>query len=356
MHGAWGYIWLFVIMAAIIASISIVGGWVSDLLAGLVEAANPGWTGLWGELAWSGGVVGLYSALAVALGFLLPFYLLLGFLEDAGYLPRVGYLMDRPCHLVGLHGKAFMPMVLGFGCNVPACAGCRIIENRRDRIITTFLSSLIPCSARTAVVLGLVGMYLGVGWAIFLYALDFAIILSVGRLLNWLMPGSSPGMIMEIPEFRAPKPSIVSSQAWAKFRPFLTIAVPLIVMGSIAIEGLRLAGYLEEIADAMAPLTVAWLGLPAFTGILLIVGILRKEAALVFLSIVAGTTAFATVMTPLQMLVFSFVVMVYIPCIATIGVIVKDLGWRWAAAISLAEIGLAVFLGGILSRAMAPFL
>jgi ferrous iron transport protein B len=355
MHGFWGYVWLFAIMAAIIATISVIGGWISDGLSAIFEGMNPGWTGWAGELAWSGGVVGLYSALAVALGFLLPFYLLLGFLEDAGYLPRVGYLMDRPCHLVGLHGKAFMPMVLGFGCNVPACAGCRIIENRRDRIITTFLSSLVPCSARTAVVLGLVGMYLGAGWAIFLYALDFAIILAVGRLLNWLMPGTSPGMIMEIPSFRAPKASIVASQAWAKFRPFLTIAVPLIVAGSVVIEGLRIAGYLGEIADAMSPVTVAWLGLPAFTGILLIVGILRKEAALVFLSIVAGTTAFATVMTPLQMFVFSFVVMIYIPCISTIAVILKDLGLKWAVAISLAEIGLAIFLGGILARALAPF-
>ncbi len=356
MHGFWGYIWLFAIMASIIASISVVGGWASEGLAAVFEGMNPEWTGWAGELAWSGGVVGLYSALAVALGFLLPFYLLLGFLEDAGYLPRVGYLMDRPCHLVGLHGKAFMPMVLGFGCNVPACAGCRIIENRRDRIITTFLSSLVPCSARTAVVLGLVGMYLGAGWAIFLYALDFAIILGVGRFLNWLMPGSSPGMIMEIPSFRMPKASIVASQAWAKFRPFLTVAVPLIVAGSVAIEGMRLAGYLGPIADAMSPVTVAWLGLPAFTGILLIVGILRKEAALVFLSVVAGTTAFATVMTPLQIFVFSFVVMIYIPCISTIAVIYKDLGLRWAAAISLAEIGLAIFLGGILARVLAPFL
>jgi ferrous iron transport protein B len=356
MHGFWGYLWLFAIMAAIIASISFIGGWMSEGLSAIFEGMNPGWTGWAGELAWSGGVVGLYSALAVALGFLLPFYLLLGFLEDAGYLPRVGYLMDRPCHLVGLHGKAFMPMVLGFGCNVPACAGCRIIENRRDRIITTFLSSLVPCSARTAVVLGLVGMYLGAGWAIFLYALDFAIILAVGRLLNWLMPGSSPGMIMEIPAFRTPKASIVASQAWAKFRPFLTVAVPLIVLGSVAIEGLRIAGYLETIADAMSPVTVAWLGLPAFTGILLIVGILRKEAALVFLSIVAGTTAFATVMTPLQMFVFSFVVMIYIPCVATIAVIFKDLGLKWAAVISLAEIGLAVLLGGVLARLLAPIM
>ncbi|MFH0816244.1 MAG: ferrous iron transport protein B [Methanobacteriota archaeon] len=356
MHGFWGYIWLFVIMAAIIASISIVGGWASDGLAALFEGMNPGWAGWAGELAWSGGIVGLYSALGVALGFLLPFYLLLGFLEDVGYLPRIGYLMDRPCHIVGLHGKACMPLMLGFGCNVPACAGCRIIENRRDRIITTFLSSLVPCSARTAVVLGLVGMYLGVEWAIFLYALDFLIILGVGRFLNWLMPGSSPGMIMEIPSFRMPKASIVASQAWAKFRPFLTMAVPLIVAGSVVIEGLRIAGYLGSIADVMSPVTVAWLGLPAFTGILLIVGILRKEAALVFLSAVAGTTAFATVMTPLQIFIFSFVIMVYIPCISTIAVIYKDLGLKWAAAISLAEVGLALALGGILARVLAPVL
>ena len=356
MHGVWGYVWLFAIMVLIIATVSVTGDWIATSLASLFEGMNPGWTGWAGELAWNGGVVGMYAALGVALGFLLPFYLLLGFLEDAGYLPRIGYLMDRPCHFVGLHGKASMPLMMGFGCNVPACAGCRIIENRRDRIITTFLASLVPCSARTAVVLGLVGMYVGVEWALLLYILDFAIIIGVGRFLNWLMPGSSPGMIMEIPPFRAPKGSIVASQAWAKFRPFLTTAVPLIIVGSVAIEGIRLAGYLEPIADAMSPVTVAWLGLPAFTGILLIVGLLRKEAALVFLSVVAGTASIATVMTPLQMVVFSFVVMIYIPCISTIAVIFKDLGAKWAVGIALSEVGLAVAQGGLLARVLTPFL
>ena len=95
-------------------------------------------------------------SLAVALGFILPFYIILGILEDSGYLPKVAYLMDRPCHTMGLHGKAVMPLLVAFGCNVPACAGCRILETDRDRLIALVLSTLVPCSARTVVILGLI--------------------------------------------------------------------------------------------------------------------------------------------------------------------------------------------------------
>ncbi|MBI5000258.1 MAG: ferrous iron transport protein B [Euryarchaeota archaeon] len=356
MHRFWGYVWAIGVSVLLIATVSLVGGWATALISGAFEGLNPGGGGFWAALAWNGAVVGFYSAIAVAFGFILPFYLILGLLEDFGYLPRLAYLMDRPCHLVGLHGKACMPLMLGLGCNVPACAGCRIMENKRDRYIATFLSTLVPCSARAVVVLGLVGVYLGFEWAVLIYILDFALIVGVGRLLNRLMPGSSAGLILEVPPYRAPSMKIVSRQAWARFRPFLATAVPLIVLGSVVIEGFYLAGYLGPVAELMSPVTVVWLGLPAFTGILLVLGTLRKEAALVLLSVVAGTTAIETVMTPLQMVVFAFVVMVYVPCVSTVAALVREVGWRSALGISAAEIGLAVLLGGLLYRVAGIFI
>jgi ferrous iron transport protein B len=356
LHPIWGYVLLFVVMVSILIFISIFGGWLSDVVRNLFESYKPGLSGTLPDLAWNGAVVGFYAALSVGLGFILPFYILLGYLEDSGYLPKIAYLMDRPCHAMGLHGKASIPILLAFGCNVPACMACRIMENKRDKKIAMFLTTLVPCSARTAVILGLVGAFVGWQWAVALYIFDFIFIFLIGMALNRLIPGTSPGIIMEMPSYRAPSLRIVGKQAWSRFREFLWFALPLVIIGSVIIEGMRITGTLDVVSGYMSPVTVLWLGLPAFTGILLIFGILRKEAALVLLVTIAGTTNIASVMSPLQMIVFSIVIMIYIPCISTIAVLAKEEGWKYATIVTLSEIGLAVLIGGIAFRILGFFM
>jgi ferrous iron transport protein B len=353
LHPVWGYALMFVVMLSILVVISILGNIIARGLQDLFEAFNPHSSSIAAELAWNGGVVGLYASLGVAFGFLLPFYFILSFLENSGYLPRVAFLMDRPCHAIGLHGKASIPLIVGFGCNVPACIGCRIIETKRDRLLTTFLSTLIPCSARTVVILGIVGTYMGPQWAVLMYVLDFILIIAVGKIMSLVMKGRSPGMIMEMPPFRKPVPRLVAKQAWSRFRPFLKDAIPLIIAGSMAIEGLRIAHMLDEIYWAISPLTVLWLGLPAFTGALFILGIMRKEAAVALLGVVAGTMDIPSLMSPVQMFVFTLVMMLYIPCLATISVLGREIGWKNTALITVGEIGLALFVGGIAYRLLS---
>jgi ferrous iron transport protein B len=356
MHGVWGYVLMFTIMLSILMVMSFFGGWLSETLQNLFESMNPHLSGLWPDLAWNGGVVGFYATLSIALGFILPFYLILGVLEDSGYLPKIAYLMDRPCHTIGLHGKACIPMFLAFGCNVPACVGCRIMETKRDRFIAIFLSTLVPCSARTVVILGLVGAYVGVQWALALYVVDFILIFIIGRLLNRLLPGVSVGIIMEMPPYRLPSAKVVLKQAWNRFKPFLVTALPLIIIGSIVIEAMRITHILSLVSDAMSPVTVVWLGLPAFTGFLFIFGILRKEAALVLLTTAAGTLNIQSVMSPVQMIVFALVIMIYVPCVATIAALVRETGWKRAGLITFTEIGLAVLLGGLTFRILSLFI
>lgn len=355
MHNIWGYVFLFILMLGILGFISFFGGWLSEFLQNLFEQFNPKISGFWPELAWNGSVVGFYASLAVALGFILPFYIIIGLLEDSGYLPKVAYLMDRPCHTMGLHGKACMPLLVAFGCNVPACAGCRILETNRDRFITVILSTLVPCSARTVVILGLVGAYVGLQWAVALYIFDFLLIFLIGRILNKISPGTSVGIIMEMPSYRTPSLNVVIKQAWVRFKPFLITAIPLIIAGSILVEAMRLTSTLSIISDFLSPITVVWLGLPAFTGFLFIFGVLRKEAALILLTTVAGTAEITEVMTPLQMVVFALVLMIYIPCIATIAALIKETGLKRALAITFFEIGLATLIGGITFRILNPF-
>jgi len=356
MHKIWGYVFLFVLMLSILGFISFFGGWLSSFLQNLFEQFNPKISGFWPELAWNGAVVGFYASLAVALGFILPFYIIIGLLEDSGYLPKVAYLMDRPCHTMGLHGKACMPLLVAFGCNVPACAGCRILETNRDRLIAVVLSTLVPCSARTVVILGLVGAYVGLQWAVALYIFDFFLIFLIGRILNKILPGTSVGIIMEMPSYRMPALNVVIKQAWVRFKPFLITAIPLIITGSILVEAMRLTSTLSIISDFLSPITVVWLGLPSFTGFLFIFGVLRKEAALVLLTTVAGTADISSVMTPLQMIIFALVIMIYIPCIATIAALIKETGLKHALAITFFEIGLAILIGGIAFRILDVFM
>jgi len=356
MHSAGGYLLMFAIMLSILMFISFFGGWIAEAIHNLFEGFNPHMVGFWPDLAWNGAMIGFYAALSVALGFILPFYLILGVLEDSGYLPKIAYLMDKPCHAIGLHGKACMPFLLAFGCNVPACVGCRIMETKRDRFIAIFLSTLVPCSARTAVILGLVGAFVGVQWAIALYIIDFLLILIIGKILNRYLPGMSVGIIMEMPPYRTPSGKVVIKQAWNRFKPFVITAIPLIVGGSIVIETLRITNVLSVISDALSPVTVVWLGLPAFTGFLFIFGILRKEASLVLLTTAAGTLDIRSVMSPVQMIVFALVIMIYIPCVATIAAMVREIGWKRAVYITMFEIGLAVFIGGIAFRLLNVFM
>jgi ferrous iron transport protein B len=351
-HPLGGYLIFIITMAAILVFISIFGGWISSLITSLFESFNPHAASPLGMILWNGSVVGLYAALSVAIGFILPFYFILSWLSESGYLPRIAFLLDRPCHTIGLHGQASLPLIMGFGCNVPACLACRIMENKRDRLVATFLSTLVPCSARSSVVLGLVGAFVGWQWAVGLFILQFLLIFLIGKILSKLIPNRSPGFIMEIPDFRNPSLRVVWRQAWYKFKDFLTVGIPLIVAGSMVIEALQVFHWLENITRVLSPITVWWLGLPAFSGIILIFGILRKEANLALLISMAGGAAITTIMTPVQMVVFSIVIMLYIPCISTIAVLIKESGLKLTVLMVLAEVMLAVLVGGLAARVL----
>jgi ferrous iron transport protein B len=202
----------------------------------------------------------------------------------------------------------------------------------------------------------LVGAFIGWPWAVGLMAFQFLILFVVGWLLNRLNPNRSPGIIMEIPEYRFPDIRIVWKQAWYRFKDFLKIGVPFIVIGSAVIEALRVFNILDSITHALTPITVSWLGLPAFAGVLLIFGILRKEANLALLISLAGGAAINTIISPLQMVVLSIVVMLYIPCISTIVVMVKEVGIKYSLAMIVAETAMALLIGGIAYRLLGLFL
>lgn len=316
-----------------------------DHLQNVLDAKYPPST-LVGTLL-SGILMGLGGGLTIVLPYLLPFLFALSILEDSGYLPRLAYILDNFMHRIGLHGKSVLPLILGYGCSVPAIMAVRILESKRDRRITAALAAFIPCSARTIVIYGLVAAYLGPLWALGIYILNLLVIMAIGRLLSRLLTGRSPGLILEIPDLELPSPGTLIAKTWLNLKEFLVIAWPVLVVSSLILSFLEWAGASSMINTALAPLTVWTLGLPAVVGMTLIFGILRKELTLVMLMQAVGTTHVNEVLTTGQIVVFVLFVVFYVPCAATIAAMAREVGWKDTAWIS----GLTVVVALVLAVA-----
>ena len=276
----------------------------------------------------NGLIQGFSGGIGIVLPYLIPFLLGLSLLEDLGYLPRAAFLMDSIMHAIGLHGKAIIPFVLSYGCNVPAIMGVRIMERNRDRFITAVLITLIPCAARTTIIFALVAFYLGPMRALMLYLLNIVVIAAAGKFLSRYLPDTSPGMVLEMPSYKVPQFSSVLRKIWFRLREFIVIAWPILIVGSVILsllEYLHLAGPINGI---LSPFTSGLLGLPPEVGITLIFGILRKELTIIMLVQALGTSNFSSVMTAEQMMVFTVFSLFYIPCLATLGMLRSAIGTR----------------------------
>jgi ferrous iron transport protein B len=354
-HKVWGYVIMILVMFSVFFLIFSIGIFLSNQIGGVFDAVKPQGLETNYELLWEGVIGGLVAGITLVLPFVLPFYFLLAILEDSGYLPRIAFLLDSAMHKIGLHGKALIPLILGYGCDVPACFSCRIMETQRDRLIAAFVITLIPCTARTVVIFGLVGAFVGIQWAFALYVFNLVLIFGLGRLAFKVIPGEPTGLIMEMHSYRMPSLKVVSKQTWIRTKSIITIVFPYYIIGGLILVGLHAAGLLGPIGSALSPITVMWLGLPALAGILLIFGVVRKELVIVMPAIIFGTTNLAAIFTPTQMIVLAIVTMVYVPCIATLVALKKEFGWKKMAYIALFEIFFAILLGGLAFRLLGLF-
>jgi len=353
-HKIWGYPIMFAILALLSVSVFKFGNLISSLLENLTSNWQQAWqvffgTSIWSSLGWSI-IESTLALMSLALPYIIPFYLFLFLLEDWGYLARVAFLTDNLMHKIGVHGKSCIPLVLGFGCNVPACLSCRIMETERERFLTAFLVTFVPCSATTVVIMGLVGKFVGIGWALSFYLFALLLILILGKLFSKALPGEPVELIMEMPDYKKPDLKTVFLQTWFRLKEFIFIAGPLVVISGLIIVTIHQTGFSYRIADFLSPITVKWLGLPVITGILLIFGILRKELILLMLATLLGTTNFSQVLSQHQMIVLSLVSMLYIPCVATIAALWKEFGWKKSLSITVFKIIFAIIIGGIISK------
>ena len=358
-HRVFGYLTSAGVIAGLLLWTFSVGGLLSGLFSSAlstISPLDPVLSGsIWGIL-WNGVFGGVVAGLTLIIPYVVPFYLMLAMIEDSGVLTRVAFMMDSAMHKIGLHGKALIPLILGFGCNVPAIRACRIMETKRERLLAAFAITLAPCAARTILILGLVAAFLGVVWALALYALDIALIFVLGRIALKVVPGQSTGLIMEMHSLKTPSASVVLKQTWARTKSLIYLVFPIYIVGSALVQVLYAVGVLQPVSNAFSLLTVSWLGLPVVAGVLLILGVIRKEFILLGAVAVFGSTNLALFLTPVQLITLAIVGILYLPCLSTITVLAKDFNWRTAAAISLANLATAILVGGIAYRVLSLFM
>ena len=354
------------VIAAMFATLFVVG----DVLSRLLTAAWTAWvspavtsvvTGILGD-----GVVGrtvlwgvdggILATIAVGIPYILTFYFLLAFIEDTGYMNAAAFLSDRVMHRFGLHGRAVIPLIAAGGCNVPAIIATRSLTSKRERVIASALATLTPCSARTAVIIGAVAAFAGWQWALFTYFVVFVIGVSAGLGLNRLLPGQKGAFVMEMFPFRRPVIRQVAAKTWRRFREFVWDAAPIILIGSMVLGALYETGLVWKLTAPLSPVVEGWLMLPAVAGLTLVFAVLRKELALQLLLVFAAVSVggavadISSIMTKPQIITYAIVNTIYIPCLATIAVLRRELGWKWTAAISAGTIVLALAVGGVVAR------
>ncbi len=325
MHPFLGYIVMAFVYLGLFYLVFKIGSMVEGYFTKPFELLYSQKTGLAFSL-WNSFIDGLSGGIGIVFPYLLPLMFFISLLEDIGYIPRAAYLMDTIMHRFGLHGKSVVPLLLGYGCNVPAITATRIIEEERNRILTALLVPFIPCSARLTVLLAISNKFLGPLFAVGVLLINLLVVGIVGKLLTLLKKEDSPGIVLEIPSYRTPSLKITLSKTWLHAKEFLFIAWPMLIAGSMVLGAIQFYGIEQIINSILYPFTSGLLGLPDKVGVTLLFGILRKELTLIMLQTAMGTplSGLKNVMSNAQLATFVVFSVFYIPCIATLAAIYRE--------------------------------
>lgn len=362
-HPLWG---LLILGAVLYALYWFVGVFGAGTLVGLLEenlfaeTLNPwlaGWVNrlapipflvdlLVGEYGlWTMGVT---YAFALILPIVSTFFLAFGVMEDSGYLPRLAALSNRLFRLLGLNGKAVLPMVLGLGCVTMATLTTRVLESKRERLLVTLLLALaVPCSAQLGVVMGMLAA-ISFSAALVWSGVVLSVLLLVGWLAARLIPGERSQLLVELPPLRWPLFSNVLVKTLARLEWYIKEVVPLFLIGTVLMFLLDVTGLLAWLTGAGEPLVVGWLGLPAQASAAFLMGFMRRDFGATGLFILGAQG----LLTPTQIVVAMVTITLFIPCVASVMVIAKERSARTAAAMVALIFPLAFLVGGLLNQAL----
>ncbi len=327
-------------------------GWISAAVTSLdawLAAALP--AGPFSSLVTKGIIPGV-GGVVVFLPNIGTMFIAISFLEDSGYMARAAFLMDRAMHSLGLHGKSFIPMLMGFGCNVPAVMATRTLETPEDRLLTILITPLMSCTARLPIYILFTGVFFSRSgaWVIFsLYATGVVLAVASGKLFRWLFFRKSVSpFVMELPPYRMPTFKGTVIHVWERTSLFLTKAGTLILAAAVVIWamgtlpwGVKFAGeasLIGHIGRVIGPV-VHPLGLDWRAAVALFFGLGAKEIVVSTLGVLYGfgqgshgPSAIAGSFTPLTALTFMLVSLIYVPCMATVAAIRRETNsWKWTA-------------------------
>jgi ferrous iron transport protein B len=273
------------------------------------------------------------------------FFLVFGFLEDSGYIPRLAIFSDRIFRAMGLNGKAVLPMMLGLGCDTMATMTTRILETKKEKILVTLLLALgVPCSAQLAVILGLMGS-LSLG-AMAIWSLVVAgTMLVVGWTAARLLPGESADFILELPPLRLPTVGNTIKKTLARLEWYLKEAIPLFLAGTLLLFLLDRFGLIKVLERFCAPVVVHWLSLPKEVASAFVVGFLRRDYGAVFLA----DAARAGELSAVQVIVALVTLTLFVPCVANYFIMIKERGLKTATGMVLFIFPFAFLVGGLIN-------
>jgi ferrous iron transport protein B len=362
VHPVWGWPLL---VATLVAVYEIVGVFGAGTLVGLMEDGlfgrylNPWATALFAHVPsafvrdlfvgpYGVITVGLTYGLAIILPIVVTFFLVFGVLEDSGYLPRLAAMSDRFFRVMGLSGKAVLPMVLGLGCDTMATMTTRILPTRKERILATLLLALgVPCSAQLGVILAMLAWVpasAGLVW----FTAVLGVMIVVGLLGRLLIPGSAAPFVVELPPMRRPLASNVLAKTAARVEWYLREAVPLFILGTLLLFVLDRVHALGVLIRLGEPVVSGLLGLPREAAEAFLVGFLRRDFGATRLFDMARSGALDTV----QIVVAMVTITLFVPCIANVFVIAKERGPRTAAWMVGFIFPFAFLVGGLVRVVM----
>lgn len=379
-HPVWGLFILAGILGLVFGLTFTLGtplqGWLSGRiiapLAGLASESLAGMPSWLRGLVADGLIRGVGSVLTF-LPILVIFFAAFALLEDVGYMARAAYVMDNLMHLMGLHGKSFLPLFLGFGCNVPAIMGTRVIDSRPARLLTILIAPLVPCTARMAVVAFIAPAFFGtnaiwVSWGLVL--LSLLMLVSSGSLLNLVIfKGQRSAFIMEMPLYHIPNARTIGLLVWQRSLSFVKKAGTTILVMSLLVwvlsylpNGDLNTSYLARVGHFLEPVG-RWMGFDWRLTVALIASFPAKENAIATLGVLFGnsrganlTTALAATYSTASALSFLVVTMLFIPCMATVAVTRQETNsWRWTFVSVFLLLGISVAAGAVVYH-LAVFL
>ena len=284
---------------------------------------------------------GLYVPFVVVLPYILAFYLILSLLEDIGYLPRIAVILDNLSHRIGLHGYGTIPIMMGLGCKVPGLLATRVLETKKEKIIASSLLFLMaPCMPQSAMIFSILSPY-PVFYTLLVFGYIFFIGLVAGLLLNRLIKQETPELFIEIPSYQTPNPRLLFFKLRLRLRAFLIDAVPLIMLGILAINLLDIFGVLSSISSFFSPFFTKVLRLPGEMGSVIILGFLKKDVSISMLA--------PFHLAPAQLAVASVFLAVYLPCVASLFLMIKELGAKSSFYVAAFNLAAAVLFSALLA-------